>query len=248
VAPSDSRRLCALLDAGQSRYCVEAVAVVEVANAPEGEDTLRGHLPLKDLSALLGGLPEVQPGKAVVLDSSPTVALRVARVEGVVDTAGKPTLPLPRRLVPLLSPVVRGGVVLDGRLFFELDAESVGRGLPKQSRRPEVVSREAAAPALVFESGEATLGVPLQAVRQVVARGPGFNPAPSPGAFLGVLVHERQLVPAWSLSGAGLEDLFVLVEVTGGDRLALSARRADGVRPPERLDGVTVVDLPRTFS
>jgi len=248
VGSTDSRRLCALLDAAATRYCVEAVSVAEVARVNEGDDTVRGHLPLKDLSALLGGAAEVRPGEAVVLDTSPTLALRVAHVEGVLDVSAHAPLPLSRRMVPLLSPAVRSGVEWDGRLFFEIDPDSVGRGLPKQTRRPEVVALEAPPASLVFETGELTLGVPLQAVRQVVAKGPGFNPAPSAGAFLGALLHERALLPAWSLSGDLAEPFFVIVEVGPGDALALSAKRADGVRPPDRLEEVTVVDLPRTFS
>jgi hypothetical protein len=77
------RRLCVFFEAGATRYAIEATSVVEVARATQDEETLRGHLAIRDLSVLLGGDPEERPGTIVLLDTSPSVAARARRVEGV---------------------------------------------------------------------------------------------------------------------------------------------------------------------
>ena len=81
------RRLSLLCDAAGARFAIPATSVLEVANPDPGGTTLRGHHTLVDLSQLLGGPAEQRPGTAVLLDTSPTLALRVGAVRGARDVA-----------------------------------------------------------------------------------------------------------------------------------------------------------------
>lgn len=252
--PTSERRLYVFFEAGASRYAVEAVGVMEVARPDEGGETLREHLGLRDLSQLLGGLDEERPGTAIVFDISPTLAVRVKSVEGVFDAARSPKVPLARRMIPIVAPAIRGGILHEGRLFFELDTDGVARGLPRQSRRPERFTRTAVnEPCLVFDAAGERLGVPLSRVSQVVPAGPTFNRSPGQGGCIGAIAHGQLLVPVFDVSattvsqGSALQPLVVLVE-SKGELLGIAATRADGVRQPSSLGEVTVLDIERMFS
>lgn len=242
------RRLCVFFEAARTRYAIEATSVVEVARALGADDeTLRGHLAIRDLSVLLGGDPEERPGTVILLDSSPTVAARTRRVEGVFDAAPHLTLPLPNRLVHLVAPVVKQGLVSEAGLSFELDVAHLPRGLPRQARRLELATTTAKGPCLVFESGPLLLALPLTDVSQVASKGPMFNAAPGVGSFVGVLMHQQRLVPAFSLTGTEAETLLVVIELASGP-VALSASRAHGVKSPGALGEAQVLDPVATFS
>ncbi len=242
---TDSRRLCVFFEAVGTRYALEAVRVLEVAKPEVGEQTLHGNLGLRDLPEVLGGAPGTDLSTALVLDSSPTLAVRVGAIEGVFDSNTLLNSALSRRLIPVLSPAVRGTLLKDDRLYFELDADAVSRGLPKQLRRPEIVTSEAAGPCLVFESGDQRFGVPLPLVKQVIARGAAFNRAPGRGAFVGVVHHREAVCPVFSLTGVEPEPLIVLLDLGDGG-VGVCARRADGVT--RGLEGLTVLDPMRMFS
>lgn len=240
------RRLCVFLEAGRTRYAIEATSVVEVARAGGDEETLRGHLAIRDLSVLLGGDPEARPGTVVLLDTTPSVAARTRRVEGVFDAAPHLVLPLPPRLLHLVAPVVRHGLVSEAGLVFELEAAEVPRGLPRQAKKLELVTTAAPGPFLVFDSGPLHLALPLADVSQVASKGPMFNAAPGVGAFVGVLMHEQRLVPVFSLTGTEAEALLVVIELASGP-VALSASRAHGVKRAEQLGEAQVIDAVATF-
>lgn len=242
------RRLYVFFEAGRTRYAIEAVGVIEVARPGADADTLHGHLGLRDLSQLLGGDDEVRPATALVLDTSPTLAVRVRQVEGVFDASGDRTLPLPRRMVPIAAPALRGGLVHEGKLHFEVDTDGVVRGLPRSTRRPERSTRPASEACLVFESGSERLAVPLSRVRQVVPAGPLFNRAPGTSAFLGAVVHQQSLCPVFSVSDSGTPEALIVLAEAGGELIGLSAKRADGVQQPAALAEVPVLDLDRMFS
>jgi hypothetical protein len=247
-APAYERRLFVFFEAGRTRYAIEAVGVLEVARPPPEADTLHGHLSLKDLSTLLGGEPEARPATALVLDTSPTLAVRVRAVEGVFDTVEDGALPLPRRMIPLVAPALRGGLMHEGKLCFEVDTDGVARGLPRATRRPERTTRPAQEACLVFESGTERLAVPLSRVRQVVPAGDAFNPAPGTGAFLGAVAYANSLCPVFSVSDASAPEPLVVLAEAGGEVIGLSARRADGVQQPAGLAEIPVLDLERMFS
>jgi hypothetical protein len=248
ATPIGERRLFLFFEAGHTRYALEAVGVVEVARPPAGAETLHGRLALRDLSVLLGAEAEPAGTAALVLDTSPTVAVRVRAVEGVFDASGDHRLALSRRLVPLLAPALRGGLVHEGRLYFEVDTDGVARGLPRATRRLERSTRAATEPALVFESGGEVLAVPLLRVRQVVPAGATFNPAPGSGALLGAVAYGEALCPVYGVSDVTAPEALVVVTEVGGECVGLSARRADGVRQAAGLTGVPVLDLERMFS
>ncbi|MDP1914645.1 MAG: defective in fruiting DifE [Myxococcales bacterium] len=241
------RRLCVFFEAGATRYAIEATSVVEVARSTQDEETLRGHLAIRDLSVLLGGDAEERPGTIVLLDTSPSVAARARRVEGVFDASSHLVLPLPNRLVHLVAPVVKQGLVSEAGLTFELDAAEVPRGLPRQSKRVELATTTAPGPFLVFDSGPLHLALPLADVSQVASKGPMFNAAPGVGSFVGVLMHQQRLVPAFSLTGTEAEALLIVIELASGP-VALSASRAYGVKTAEAVGEARIVDAVATFS
>lgn len=246
--PLSERQLWLFFEAGRTRYAVEAVSVIEVAHAEVDDETFRGHSALRDLSVLLGGTPEVRPGKVVVLDATPTSAVRVRSVDGVFDVSGDLHLTLPGRMIPLVTPAIRGALLHDGHLVFTIDPEGVLRGLPKQVKRPEKMVLEPTMPCLVFESAGLTLAVPLSRVLQVIPSGPTFNVAPGEGAFLGAVSHLQQLCPVFCVSDSHVvEALIVLVEANG-EVLGLSCARADGVKQAGLLGNVTILDLESMFS
>lgn len=248
TAPANDRRLYVFFEAGKTRYAIEAVGVLEVARPPADADALHGNLALKDLSRLLGGDAEARPATALVLDTSPTLAVRVRTVEGVFDAAADRLLPLPRRMIPLAAPALRGGLLREGRLSFEVDTDGVARGLPRSTRRPERTTRAPTEACLVFESGTERLAVLLSRVRQVVPAAAAFNPAPGTGAFLGAVAHAGSLCPVFSVSDTTAPEPLIVLAEAGGEVIGLSAQRADGVQQPGALGEVPVLDLERMFS
>jgi chemotaxis signal transduction protein len=242
------RKLFVFFEAGGVRYALPAVSVIEVAVPDEGGETVRGHLGLRDLSIVLGGEPEPGAGAALVLDTSPTRAIRVGKVDGAYDVAAMPTPALTRRIIPLLSPAVRGTFVRDGALVFELELDAVTRGLPKQTRRVELHTQAPKESALVFVSNAQRLAVPLTWVRQVVPITKAFNRAPGRGGFLGALEHRGALFPLFHLAGGDLaESLAVLLDVRG-EGIAVTATAAEGVKSAERVGEAQVLDVERMFS
>ncbi len=247
------RRLCLLIEAGGSRFAVPATSIIEVAVPDLGGSTLRGHHPLVDLSVLLGGGPEMRPGTAVLLDTSPTLALRVTAVRGVRDVAECPWLHVPRRLVPTVEPAVRGLIDVAGELFLELDVEALAAGVKPPPQLKVVEPFGPTLPqALVFETGGRLIGLPLQAVAQVVTIGPKFCALAAGTAAVGVILHQGQAWPVFSLPGLlgepfSPEPLVVLTE-SGGESLGFTAARALGVLDGAKLDGVPGLELKRMFS
>ncbi|MBS1153856.1 MAG: hypothetical protein H6Q89_5554 [Myxococcaceae bacterium] len=247
------RRLCLLIDAGPSRFAVPATSVLEVAVPDVGGATLRGHHPLVDLSALLGGPPEQRPGTAVLLDTSPTLALRVRSVRGVQDVANCPWLHVPRRIGPSVEPAVRGLIDIAGELFLELDVEALAPGVraPPQLKVVDPFGPPLSR-ALVFETGGRLLGLPLASVAQVVGLGPRFCPLVTQTAAAGVILHQQQAWPVFSLPGLlgepiSSEPLVVLTEI-GSDGVGFTAARALGVVEGANLAGVATLELRRMFS
>lgn len=242
-----------MIEAGESRFAVPATSVLEVAVPDEGGATLRGHHPLVDLTSLLGGGQEVRPGTAVLLDTSPTLALRVSKVRGVRDVADWPWLHVPRRIAPIVEPAVRGLIDVDGELFQELNVEALVTGV---RHPPDLKVVDPYGPplakALVFETGGRLLGLPLAAVAQVVSLGPKFCPLVARTAAAGVILHQQQAWPVFSFAGLlgepiPAEPLVVLTEVEG-DAVGFTAARALGVMEGGRLAGVQMVELKRMFS
>ncbi|MBN9686023.1 chemotaxis protein CheW [Corallococcus sp. NCSPR001] len=264
------RRLCLLVEAGETRYAVEATSVIEVAMPGARGASLRGVLEVKDLAALLGGLPEDVPGMVVVLDVSPTLAVRVRAVVEVADVARDPFFLLPPGLADSLAPLSRGAVLHKDRLYLELIVEALPhragpRAAPPEPR-PVHWADEPPERALVLESQGVLFGVPLACVSQVVPRGEAFSVLPvQSGPVAGVYPHAQALWPICSIPAllgapARVEELFVLTELAGRN-VGLAATRVLGVlqkfkpaelpgtfRAPGLPDPVMLLDLQRMFS
>ncbi|MBX5480292.1 MAG: defective in fruiting DifE [Myxococcaceae bacterium] len=233
------RRLCLLFEAGACRFAIEATAVMEVASPDADGRTLRGSLELKPLTALLSGAlePEDGPGMAVVLDVSPTLALRVRRVHEVADVARDRFFGIPPALGEALAFVSRGAILHDHKLFLELKPEAIPhqplKRLPPRMRPVFLVDRPPDR-ALIFESQGVLWGVPLTMVQQVVAATQAFLPLPVPsGPVAGLFPHDQLLWPIFSapalIGGVpAREEFFVLAELAG-EAAGLCASRVYGV-------------------
>ncbi|WP_257455595.1 chemotaxis protein CheW [Archangium lipolyticum] len=233
------RRLCLLMEAGETRFSVEATSIMEVAAPGPDETSLRGVLEVKDLSVLLGGDPEPGPGMVVVFDVSPTLAVRVRSIVEVVDAAQSPHFLLPSGLGDTLAALSRSAVLHKERLYLELTAEALPHGpgtVHPPPEHPVHFFQGSPERSLVFESQGRLFGLPLTLVSQVVARGPSFSALPGKGgAVAGVYPHAQSLWPIYSapaLLGAPAtpEGFLVLVDL-GGRNLGLCASRVLGFHP-----------------
>lgn len=271
MAPSEvGRRLCLLFEAGDGGFAVEATSVAEVASPDPSGQSIRGVLELVDLSRLLGGGDEVRPGLGVVLDTSPTLAVRIRGVVEVADVAREPFFLLPPDLGEALGQLVRGAILHAGQLFLELIVEALPRHpIPPVSdalARPIHTSEHPPDRALVLESQGRLFGIPLALVSQVVSATRAFCPLPSRGgAVAGMFPHAQVLWPIYSLPGllggpARREELFVLTELAG-QNVGITASRVLGIQQgflpgeaqgefssPGRPDAVLFMDLQRMFS
>ncbi len=250
-----ARRLCLLFEAGKVRFSVEATSVVEVSNPDPDGETLRGLLALFDLSRHLGGPEEQRPGMAVVLDVSPTLALRVGRVLGVHDLAQAPLLNLPRGLGGSLLAIVRGALLHQSTLYLELLPDELRKAAqdPDLSRasivRPVRFLAQPAEPALVFQSRGQRFGLALGYVSQVVNAGDAYCALPAAeGGTAGLYPHAQALWPIFSAAalqnGGGVEheSLLVLTELAG-ENVGFCAEKVLGVH-----SGFVPTDVPGAFA
>lgn len=270
MAPSETgRRLCLLFEAGNGCFAVEATSVVEVASPDASGQSIRGVLELTDLSCLLGGGDEVRPGLGIVLDTSPTLAVRIRAVVMVADVAHEPFFLLPPGIGEALGQLVRGAILHAGRLFLELIAEALPH---RHSPRANICSLQVYTSeqppdrALVFESQGRLLGIPLALISQVVPVTGAFCPLPAPGgAVAGMFPHAQVLWPIYSIPGLlghhpHPEALFVLAELAG-QNVGLAASRVLGIQhgfqaagepgmysSPSLPGNVLFLDLQRMFS
>jgi chemotaxis signal transduction protein len=237
------------VEAAGSRFCIDAAQVIEVAAAPPPGVPLHGNLVLEDLSSRLGGNPEPAAQNAIVLDSSPTLGLRVGAAPGVTDASTARALIVPQVLARLLEPAIRGVLELNGTLHFELEVEALARGaLPQRLPKLTDVRDSLAAPqSLVFVHAGQRYAVPLHLVRQIVSTR-ALLPCPLPGPLVGLVEHGGKLWPVWSAGESEARPpLAVLVESPAGSA-ALSAESAEGVRQGATLEGVMPVNVAALFS
>ena len=232
------RRLALLFEAGPAHYALEASRVLEVTppDADQERATVRGVFPLEDLSVLMGGVPERRPGLAVLLDTSPTMAVRVREGAEVADVAGAPHFQLTRDVAQRIGAVVRGAIQHQGRLYLELRAEVLGQARLLPPPAPRIVTWLEApqGPALLFESGDTLFGVPLQHVLQISPVLATFCRFPVPGGVIaGLLAHAGALWPVYALPAflgqpPEVESQVVLLELAGM-QVALCASRVHGI-------------------
>ncbi len=248
VVNREERRLCVFFSAGATRYALDAVRVLEVARTSVlGVLKVSEELPIRDLSLLLGGEAEGTRGAAVVIDTSPRLAVGVKEVEGVFDIAGVQRWSIHGRLIPLLSPAIVGALEYENRLVFELDADGAARGLPKQMKPLERHLRSAQS-GLVFSLLGERLAIPLHHVVQVVETGAFFNRSPNAGSFLGAVIHRAQLCPVFTVGPMGRVEPFLVLFEVGGDLFGLCASQVEGVRSGAALESSAILDVGRMFS
>ncbi len=251
------------------RYAIEATSVVEVATPDPDGHSIRGFLELKDLSSLLGGAAEGRPGMAVVLDVSPTLAVRVKQIVEVADVARDPFFLLPPGLGEALAVWVRGAILHAGRLYLELLADALPARAATASAlgaRPIYLLDQPPERALIFESQKKLYGIPLPLVSQVVGAAESFCALPAAdGPVAGLFPHGQALWPIYSSAGLlgaapAREELFVLAELAGHsvgltatqvlgvhERFAPSEARGEFVSPALRQPAL-FLDLQRMFS
>ncbi len=237
-SPDGGRRLALLFEAGPARYALEASRVLEVTPPDPDADraTVRGVFPLEDLSVLMGGAPERRPGLAVLLDTSPTLAVRVREGAEVADVAGAPHFQLSRDLAQQIGTLVRGALQHQGRVYLELRAETLGQTCMLPPPPPRIVTWLEGPPgdALLFESGGALFAVPLAHVLQISPVLAAFCPFPVPGGVIaGLLAHAGALWPVYALPAflgrqLAVESHVVLLELAG-IQVALCAARVLGI-------------------
>lgn len=268
MAFETARHLYLLFLAGQTRFAIQATSVVEVSPPDFDGASIRGFLELADLSELLGGAHEQRPGIGIVLDVSPTFAVRARQVLEVVDVAGDRHFRLPRRASAVLGKAVRGAIMHGGRLYLELVPEALppGRAALVPVHVPVYPLEEAPDRALIVESGGKTFGLPLSLVAQVAPVSDGFMRCPRlDGPLVGVLAAGETLWPVFSLpgllGGQGEPEGFMVLGEVAGEPFAVAASRVLGVRErlartPERghfswglSEGTALfLDLQRMFS
>lgn len=249
--PGAPQRLILKIEAAGSRFLLDAAQVVEVAVAPEPGQPLHGHTTLEDLSTRLGGDAEKKAHNAIVLDTSPTLALRVGRALGVADAAWARSFIVPPALARLLEPAVRGVIELDDGYFFEVDPEALAKAaLPHRvPALHDLRDSRVASQSLVFLRAGQRYAVPLESVRQIVST-KSMLPCPLPGPLEGLVQHGGKLWPVWSPdthAHAERSPLAVLVESPAG-AAALSAESAEGVRQGAALEGVMPLNIAALFS
>ena len=180
-----------LVDAGGTPCALDALCV-------RGVQGVDGAPALRDLSQLLGGGPEAQPGLAVALEVPAGMVLRVRQVHGVVDVAGARSHLLPAGVSRRLGRVARGALELEGGLYLDVDLLTLDGALPvPEPPAADVVSGEPLeGRTLVFRAGERAWALPLSAVTHVM-QSPGM--CPTPGRSAALVSHGGALWPLFAL-------------------------------------------------
>ncbi len=240
-----------LFESGATRFVLPAASVLEVAPPDASGATLHGHHPLRDLSVRLGGAEEERPGVALLLDTSPTLALRVARVYGLADLSPERSLRLPKRLAAGLEPMVRSALAHDERLWLELDPEALVRtGRSPSAFRVVEPFAAASGRCLFFESFGRQVALPLAQVAQVVPADGKLVRFPDGWPAEGLVLHAQALWPVYALGPMlgeprASEPLIVLAHLRD-EPVGLTASAALGVQ--EAGEGRQLLDLERMFS
>ena len=228
------------------RYVVDAGGVLEVARPGPDEETLRGHLGLRDFGQLLGGVTPLLDKAALVFDTSPTLAARVDDVDGIFDASSAQILEWTTLAAEHFSGIFKQGLLYEGQLWFELSLTGMLERPARPVRPLTVAAMATTEPCLHFESGGQLFALPLSTVRHVVSRGPTFNPQAPTGALRGALAFNGLLLPVYSVSGSDRAEAFLIAVEAGEHRAALSAEIVHGVKAPAGQS--VVIDLPHTFS
>lgn len=249
-----SRRLAVLFRAAGTLFALPAISVREVLADPDGQRPgallLEGRGACEGLSRLLGEAAAIdEEVVALVLDSVPERAFLVAAVEEVADVSTGSFLTLPRRGSPSCPGLIRGALMYKERLALELEPSvllslaeplvpRVAPETPPKVGRPKVDPGRA----LVFAIGGGLLvGAELSVVTGVASHGSCCRVPAAPFGCLGLVHHERSLLPVYDLSrvigGERTDRSCVAILEISGAPLGVAAVSVFGMQ-----DGFTFVD------
>jgi chemotaxis signal transduction protein len=246
-----AERKALLFSAGGVRFGLRLSQVREIVTAEPDAAEVRlrgGTAPLLPVAVTLGLAPG--PGAfALVIETTPPLALRADVLHGIVDLAEAEVFRLPARTALPDPPPYLGAVVTRGEVALELDVSALGWA-PLQPA--EEVLRVAFAPdrppepELRFARGGRVYAAPVSLLVQVL-EAVRIWPVPlGPGSHLGLLYHGRALHPVFDVALArgdpapGGAAKVLLLDV-GGTAVGLVAERVLGVgesragEEPERL-------------
>jgi chemotaxis signal transduction protein len=237
----DSRpgeRKALLFSAGGVRLALRLSQVREILPVPpDGEVRARGEVVPGAFVAVVLGLPTGPSPFAVLTEGSPTTALRVEAVHGIVDLADAEVFQLPSR-TPLPQPApFSGAIVHRGEVALELAVSSLGWAPLEPALDGADLPSDLGPPAereLVFARGPRQFGVPLSLLVQVL-QAPRVAPLPlAPASHRGLLYHGRALVPVRDVAvlygdAPTHGPRTVLLLDAGGVAMAVAADRVLGV-------------------
>lgn len=248
TAPIATKHLWLIFDAGPSTYCVDATSLVEVATPDKSGETLRGHLAIHDLSSVLGGAAESRPGTVVVLDTTPTLALRVRRVHEVSAQDTGAIFDLPQPLMKVWEPL--GARVLATRhaLAWEFDADALASGhRVRSSGRAARFCAGHEGPTLQFGIAEKTFSVPLAQVVQIVPWPTMSVALPVADALWGACFALGRVWPVVAVAPLAAPAAYAVLVDTGSAYGAFAANTLGGVGKQAQPDG-QVLDIQSVFS
>lgn len=234
-----AERKALLFSVGGVRLALRLSQVREILEVgPGGGDVVaRGEsYPVAFLSTVLG-LHGGEAPYALLTESPPRAALRVERVQGIIDLVDAEVFQIPARTrLPQPAPFA-GAIVARGELSLELAAPAIGwEPLPPahDHGEPPVDAGSTGERELVFERGGRRYGVPMSNLVRIIEQ-PRIAPVPlTPPSHLGLLYHGRTLHPVVDLAvlhgdlpppGAAR----AVILDAGGAEVALVADRIDRV-------------------
>jgi chemotaxis signal transduction protein len=192
--------------------------------------------PVAFVSTVLG-LPAGDAPYALLTEATPRAALRVDRVDGIIDLVDAEVFQIPAHTrLPQPAPFA-GAIVAKGELSLELAASAIGwEPLPPAAdlAEPLVDAGATGERELVFVRGGRGYGVPMSYLIRIVER-PRIAPVPlAPPSHLGLLYQARVLHPVVDVavlhgdpSPSGVARAVILD--AGGSEVALAADRIERV-------------------
>lgn len=233
-----AERKALLFSAGGVRLALRLSQVREILPVPpDGEVRVRGEVVPGAFVAVVLGLPVGPSPFAILTEGTPTTALRVGAVHGIVDLADGEVFQLPSRTpLPQPSPF-SAAIVHRGELALELAVSTLGWAPLEPALESSEAPSDLGPPAereLTFARGSRTFGVPLSLVVHVI-EAPRVAPLPlAPASHRGLLYHGRAVFPVrdvgvlYGEAPVGAPRTVLLLDA-GGAGVAVAADRVLGV-------------------
>lgn len=242
-----AERKALLFSVGGIRLALRLSQVREILEVGTGggDVVARGETyPVAFLSTVLG-LRGTDAPYALLTEATPRAALRVERVEGIIDLVDAEVFQIPAHTrLPQPAPF-SGAIVARAQLALELASPAIGW----EPLLPATDSGESPSDAgptaereLVFTRGGRQYGVPLSNLVRIIEQ-PRVAPVPlTPPSHLGLLYHARTLNPVVDLAVLhgdlpGAEVARAVILDAGGAEVALAADRIDRVGASPGEDG-----------